>query len=181
MRLRETIKPPTRFDCEDYYTPGSQRSLRNRIHSSPRFIDFNPNLPPAAFPSLDRPRADCEKNNGIQGKENWPPYTKEAKQVGSKGIEPRNGQIGAGGESEVEFENFTIEEIENQAASNGPLNKIYVRNMAIMAAISESESEDLNMSDSDIGEEVTDDTSVTDGVSFVSYLSWIQRWTSGPG
>ncbi|RJE23478.1 hypothetical protein PHISCL_04191 [Aspergillus sclerotialis] len=164
MRLRETIRAPSRFDCEDFYTPGSKRSLRNRIYASPSYIDFNPNLPPAAFPTLDRPRPSEKSNNGALGKENCAPYTKGAEQPDSKGTEPPNGQTGAGrngGETSVEFADFSLDEIENQMASNGPLNKVYVSNMAIMAAIGEDQSEDLNMEDSDV-EEASDAGSVAE-------------------
>lgn len=168
MRLRENIRAPSRFDCEDFFTPGSKRSLRNRIHASPKYIDFNPNLPPAAFPTLDRPRPGEKSNNGTLGKENCAPYTKGAEQVDSKGIEPRNSQTGAGRAS-VEFADYSLDEIENQMASNGPLNKVYVGNMTIMAAIGEDQPEDLDMEDSD-AEDAFDDGLGAEEVSSVSYL-----------
>lgn len=58
-QLRTNVKAPKRFDDEVFKRPGSPPSLppaaNTHIHPSlqPKIIEFNPNLPPAAFPTRD--------------------------------------------------------------------------------------------------------------------------------
>lgn len=69
MRLRRKVKPPKRFDDESFNNPERKSDnppptppppppptpVNTRINPSlrPKIIEFNPNLPPAAFPTLD--------------------------------------------------------------------------------------------------------------------------------
>ncbi|PLB43552.1 hypothetical protein P170DRAFT_480522 [Aspergillus steynii IBT 23096] len=110
MRLRSSIRPPKRFNSEDYEAPFSQVSLRRpqKDIERPPIIEFNPNLPPAAFPTLDKPRVPGSNDGNIDT--------------------PQDDL-----DSEVDFDDITFAEIENLKASNGPLNPIYVRNMNLMA------------------------------------------------
>ena len=85
LRNRKRIKAPKRFEDEDYITSPRQESpeefeesseLEEEIYQSPKpkkpkvqrpayrgkVTDFNPNLPPAAFPTLDHP--DYVHNGG---------------------------------------------------------------------------------------------------------------------
>lgn len=146
MRLRDNIHPPQRFNSELLYTPafrGSRRKARSR--EPPPYIDYNPNLPPAAFPTLDILREPDKYDHG------------NIRQSLIKGELQRNGNLngnyGSNGQDEergVEFEDLPIDSIENDIASNGNLNPVYVRNMAIMARAGQSSSDiDLDMEDSD--------------------------------
>src|SRR6267378_2460313 len=58
MRLRDTIKRPHTCESESIYLPKSQRGLRssNLSPEFPHFIDYDPDLPPAVFPTLNEPR-----------------------------------------------------------------------------------------------------------------------------
>lgn len=69
MRLRNTIRPPERYKAEEFYAPFTPRSARDRSGQRvPAYVDYDPNLPPAAFPTLDRPRA-AESNANRYSKE----------------------------------------------------------------------------------------------------------------
>ncbi|KAK2764349.1 hypothetical protein FQN54_009042 [Arachnomyces sp. PD_36] len=72
MRLRGTIKAPTRYGDDDFDPQNTGRRPSGPPCTRPDtkipFIDFNPNLPPAAFPTLDQPRPSCEpepKGKGV--------------------------------------------------------------------------------------------------------------------
>ncbi|KAI9038787.1 uncharacterized protein KD926_010243 [Aspergillus affinis] len=110
MKLRSSIRPPKRFNSEEFECPYSEVNLRRTPKSieRPPIIEFNPNLPPAAFPTLDKPRPPGSNDDKID-----------------------NGQDSS--DEEMEFEDLAFTEIENLKASNGPLNPIYLRNMALMA------------------------------------------------
>ncbi|KAG5293000.1 lymphocyte-specific helicase, SNF2 family helicase/ATPase PasG [Histoplasma ohiense] len=63
LRGRDTLKPPKRYDEENFTKPAPPPPARNESRSykpdfgrpvfPPPFVDFNPNLPPAAFPTID--------------------------------------------------------------------------------------------------------------------------------
>ncbi|MCJ1464979.1 hypothetical protein MMC07_003594 [Pseudocyphellaria aurata] len=66
MQLRRNVKAPKRYDDESFNDPDrtpdnppppppAPSRAQTRIHPSlrPKIIEFNPNLPPAAFPTLD--------------------------------------------------------------------------------------------------------------------------------
>ena len=58
MELRKSIKRPARFsDDTDFYTRSPSSSGRFKMNPllRPAIIPFNPNLPPAAFPTLPFP------------------------------------------------------------------------------------------------------------------------------
>ncbi|KAL5364043.1 hypothetical protein BJX96DRAFT_187521 [Aspergillus floccosus] len=58
MRLRDSVRPPERYKADEFYAPFTPKSARERSSQPvPTYVDYNQNLPPAAFPTLDRPRA----------------------------------------------------------------------------------------------------------------------------
>lgn len=152
MRLRESIRPPQRFDNEEFITPGSQQSLRQAgSQGRPPYVDFNPRLPPAAFPSLESPCAgemELDSKNG-QGS------VQHAHDTGQSGKSQsqHHSSESENGESDKEmrdsFEDIPMDAIENALVSNGELNPVYVKNMAIMASPVDSPYEDMEDSDLD--------------------------------
>ncbi|KAL2006422.1 hypothetical protein VTN00DRAFT_9090 [Thermoascus crustaceus] len=153
MRLRESIRPPERYASELFYQPTPQRSLRNgRNTKAANYIDFNPNHPPAAFPTLDEPRPtgspQTQKRSEDQQTEdqNGDIHMRDATVPSGNGARP--GRVNA--ETVDELDDIPIDEIENYLASNGPRNPIYARNMAI---ITECASDDGMMWGSDENDE----------------------------
>ncbi|OJK04788.1 hypothetical protein ASPACDRAFT_109671 [Aspergillus aculeatus ATCC 16872] len=150
MRLRETIRLPNRLneEAQTYTTP--RRAPCRVISSYQSQTDtFNPNLTPAAFPTLDRPRhpqlrtdnQTHEDKNNDSRKRSYECMINDDDDVD-------------GAESRAECEEIPVEQIENLIANNGELNLIYVKNMAIMArAESESATFEKSMEDSDTDEE----------------------------
>ncbi|KAK1146470.1 hypothetical protein N8T08_002899 [Aspergillus melleus] len=134
MKLRSTVRPPKRLYSEEYESPYSGVNLRRtpKAIERPPINEFNPNLPPAAFPTLDRPRPPGSSDASFDNcEDNF--------------------------EEEVDLEDLTFTEIENLKANNGPLNPIYVRNMELMvnAGRSSPHMDYLDMQDSD-GDELDD-------------------------
>lgn len=156
MRLRESIRPPERFNSELIITPSRKKTLReSRNPRTPRFIDYNPNLPPAAFPTLDpanlsqsrtgeQDRAEVEQN-GVA----------KALQRDASSIDFHEGDT-EDKETWEKLDDISIDELEDLIASNVELNPIYVKNMEIMATAETSSSSDMDMEDSDPDEPMTD-------------------------
>lgn len=135
MRLRDSIRPPKRFNSEEFETPYSEINLRrpNITTEKPHIIEYNPNHPPAAFPTLDRPRVPGSNDENIANNQDE-------------------------NDSEVDFEDISFDDIDNLQASNGPLNPIYVRNMNLMAdAGGASSHADPIMQDTDLDFEDSDE------------------------
>lgn len=133
MKLRSTVRPPKRLYSEEYESPYSEINLRRtpKAIERPPIIEFNPNLPPAAFPTLDKPRPPGSNDDSFDNcEDNF---------------------------EEVDLEDLTFTDIENLKANNGPLNPIYVRNMELMANTGRSSShmDNLDRQDSD-GDELDD-------------------------
>lgn len=160
MRLRETIRPPERYASELFYQPAVQRSLRNgRNSKAPNYIDFNPNHPPAAFPTLDKPRPTGDPQTQKKSQDR---QTED--QDGD--IHMRDAPVSRHGGAESgcvdadtvdELDDISIDEIENYLASNGPQNPTYAKNMAIMAECTSDEDifgsdENSEISQNDDGE-----------------------------
>ncbi|KAJ9243367.1 hypothetical protein DTO169E5_2949 [Paecilomyces variotii] len=135
MRLRDSVRPPQRLESELFYQPTPQRSLRRATTPArPPYIDFNPNLPPAAFPTLSTPRRPGEIQ--CQSREN----DKRNKdrdgdiQMDDASSSPqRTPYRHADRELDDELEGIPIEDMDNYLASNGIQNTVYNRNMVIMA------------------------------------------------
>jgi hypothetical protein len=156
MRLRESIRPPERFNSELIITPSPKKTLREpKKPRTPRFIDYNPNLPPAAFPTLD-PANLSQSRTGEQDR------AKVEQNGVAKAVQRDSSSIDFHGsntedkEKREKLEDISIDELEDLLASNGELNPIYVRNMAIMATAETSSSSDMDMEDSDPEEPMTD-------------------------
>ncbi|GAQ10645.1 hypothetical protein ALT_7966 [Aspergillus lentulus] len=173
MRLRESIRPPERFNSELIITPSRKKTLReSRNPRTPRFIDYNPNLPPAAFPTLDpanlsqsrtgeQDRAEVEQN-GVA----------KALQRDASSIDFHEGDT-EDKETWEKLDDISIDELEDLIASNVELNPIYVKNMEIMATAETSSSSDMDMEDSDPDEPMTDvDGRHAESIRFIHDPEW---------
>ncbi|KAL4809341.1 hypothetical protein BDV18DRAFT_157097 [Aspergillus unguis] len=156
MNLRRTIRLPQRLQQDQVYTPVSRPRERDD-KCKPRYIDFNPNLPPAAFPTLERPRDLGRNGQGLHREGNT--------EDGHVGTAPRNARsledlplsTNAERQREVsptaEFDGVSLGQLDNYVASNGDLNPTWVSNMEKMASAradpyGELEMEDKNGNDS---------------------------------
>lgn len=145
MRLRESIRPPERFNSELIITPSPKKTLREpRNPRNPRFVDYNPHLPPAVFPTLE-PANLAQSRTGEQDRQ-------KTEQNGvAKGLQRDTSSIDfhgsntEGKETWEKVDDISIDELENIIASNGELNPIYVRNMTIMEAAETSSSSDMDI------------------------------------
>ncbi|KAH1712934.1 hypothetical protein KXX40_005117 [Aspergillus fumigatus] len=173
MRLRESIRPPERFNSELIITPSPKKTLREpRNPRNPRFVDYNPHLPPAVFPTLE-PANLAQSRTGEQDRQ-------KTEQNGvAKGLQRDTSSIDfhgsntEGKETWEKVDDISIDELENIIASNGELNPIYVRNMTIMEAAETSSSSDMDMSDSDPDEPLTDvDGRHAESIRFIHHPEW---------
>lgn len=166
MRLRDTVRPPKRFEAEEeYFVPRSKRrrSTQGGSQNQPTCVEFNPDLPPAAFPTLDKPRVDGGTHGDGENKQD------ASSQI--TGSQQREGVLnkdnGNGKEkARIDLDEIPIDEIENRIASNDYLNPIYARNMALLATYPEV-GRFRDMEDSDPDEVMTEAPAAT-GVAEVS-------------
>ncbi|PWY77485.1 hypothetical protein BO70DRAFT_397771 [Aspergillus heteromorphus CBS 117.55] len=154
MRLRDSIRLPERFNQDQFLSPYPQKPLREpRTPRTVGYVDFNPNLPPATFPTLDkacpaRQASDAQDHDGdnhsrVSG------YKRPCERTyDNSKVQRRRGEDGK--------TELSSEHIECMVASNGELNPIFMRNMAIMAAADEEPSIYRDMEDSDIDEDMVD-------------------------
>jgi hypothetical protein len=174
MRLRDSIRAPQRYG-EDEYETSSRISLRHGYDDSfddsmelgesgrPRpqkrrrlnTVPFNPNLPPAAFPSLSRPqpgrdstisaqnRGDGDSQQNMQGGQVAPDLHGD----GSTTADPL---------PPYGMEGVPINQFENHLASNNMDNPVYARNvnMARMTGMDVA----LGSEDMDTSPDSDDDT-----------------------
>ncbi|KAF7113702.1 hypothetical protein CNMCM5793_003058 [Aspergillus hiratsukae] len=157
MRLRDSIRPPERFNSELFITPSPKRTLREpRRPRTPHFIDYNPNLPSAAFPTLDpadlsQLRTGQQDRTGVEQNGVTEAVQRDASSIDFHGSDTEDK------ETWEKLEDISIDYLEDLIASNGELNPIYVRNMKIMATADETtSSSDIDMEDSDPDEPMTD-------------------------
>lgn len=138
MRLRTTIRPPTRYG--EGVSPDSTAELLQSIRSGreqstgegtpvpeqvttnvrhrpeplrPRIVEFNPNLPPASFPTLNEPRPSGQHGVG--------------RRLGNANVNTAS-QSAIGRDMLVNGQYF-----ENHIASNNLQNPTYARNVRAMA------------------------------------------------
>ncbi|KAL4978443.1 hypothetical protein BDW66DRAFT_158238 [Aspergillus desertorum] len=159
MNLRKTIRLPQRFSPDHFYGPMSQRSLRGDDKKQPAYIDYNPDLPPAAFPTLDRPPASGYGSD-TQQKDNYVDRPEEASRRNIRrslddlcALTNPEGQREASPTAHVR--DIPLDQLENYMASNGVLNPIWVDNMARMAAAGKDADGDMDMEDTDLEGMVT--------------------------
>ncbi|KAL4986181.1 hypothetical protein BDW68DRAFT_178994 [Aspergillus falconensis] len=161
MNLRKTIRFPQRFSPDHLYGPMSQRSLRGDDKKKAAYIDYNPDLPPAAFPTLDRPRASRHGHH-IQQRDNDKDRPDETSRRNSRrslddvcALTKPKGQREASPTAHVR--DIPLDQLDNYMASNGDLNPIWVSNMARMAAAGKDADGDMDMEDTDLEGTVTEE------------------------
>lgn len=135
MRLRDSVRPPQRLESELFYQPTPQRSSRRGgTPSRPTYIDFNPNLPPAAFPTLKAPCPVTDIQGYPHGRdEQNEGYQSDIQMADASSSPQRDLLCHPDRETDDEIEDVPVEDMDNYLASNGPQNQIYTRNMAIIA------------------------------------------------
>lgn len=155
MKLRDSIRVPVRYgesefdtldlgslrpgdgeaNDEDWTEHGGSARSRSRKRHKPNIVPYNPNLPPAAFPTIDRPHPRPapkapEPQSGVQGSS----HTERAR---DSRTEPRSvtlpircadardvSSMGPG-----EWERVSKDRLENHLASNNMDNPTYARNV----------------------------------------------------
>jgi hypothetical protein len=134
MRLRTNINPPQRYQSDAEFVPINKRQQQQSATAARKkdknYVDYNPNLPPAAFPTLDHALPA-----GQSPPSSRQPDNSAAPQVQDSGPFPH-----------IPCENF-----DNFIASNGPQNPQYVRNMALL---DREYSSDLDISSDEEGDEL---------------------------
>ncbi|KAL4818713.1 hypothetical protein BDW67DRAFT_182861 [Aspergillus spinulosporus] len=158
MNLRKTIRLPQHFSPDHFYGPMSQRSLRRDDKKKPAYIDYNPDLPPAAFPTFERPRAagcghDIYQRNNDQERPN-----KASRRNSRRSLDDLCASVNPKGQKEASptahVREIPLDHLDNYVASNGELNHIWVNNMARMATAGKDVDSDMDMEDTDLEETV---------------------------
>ncbi|CAI7628623.1 unnamed protein product [Penicillium glandicola] len=147
MRLRDSIRAPLRYGEDDFETP-SRISLRHGYDDSiddsielgesgrPRpqkrrrlnTVPYNPNLPPAAFPSLSRPHPGRDsttstQNCGVGNSQQNLQTSEVALTLRTKELTPTASRSPPG------MERVPIDQLDNHLVSNNMDNPVYVTNM----------------------------------------------------
>ncbi|KAJ5752857.1 hypothetical protein N7520_009774 [Penicillium odoratum] len=173
MKLRATIRAPSRYGESNEESPtavllqsmrrarGESTLIQNPDGSTRLFqrkpnIEFDPNLPPAAFPTVDLNRPTGSMKVILKKSPN-----RRVDKSPSKTGRNVNFSL-VPGDDDYEMENVSLNDMENYAASNTMLNPVYVKNMEVMTGKSKcgdtEECADPVFEDSDLDE--PDDTSV---------------------
>ncbi|KAL5002506.1 hypothetical protein BDV10DRAFT_202119 [Aspergillus recurvatus] len=159
MNLRKTIRLPQRFSPDHFYGPMSQRSLRGDDKKKPAYIDYNPDLPPAAFPTLDRPRASGYGRHTQQGGKDEDRPDEASRRNNRRSLDDVCTLTKPKGQGEASptahVRDIPLDQLDNYMASNGDLNPIWVSNMARMAAAGKDAVGDMDMEDTDLEGTVT--------------------------
>lgn len=159
MKLRGTVKVPQRLENETAYEKSPRQVRRRAKDRAPRqYIDWNPNLPPAAFPTLERPRTPQKVGDRISIQDR----TIHPDHKGGHATRSQDGGTRNGSDKTktagVRLSALISDSFENSVASNGDLNPIYEKNMAQMTnAGEESASVNQDMEDSDPEHTTADD------------------------
>lgn len=149
MKLRDSIRAPVRYGEDEYETP-SQISLRHGYDDSfddsielgesgrPRpqkrrrlnIVPFNPNLPPAAFPSLSRPQAGRDsiasaQNRGVGDSQQHMKTSDVTLPLRNAGTTPTVPSPPS------ETERVPMDQLDNHIASNNMDNPVYARNVNV--------------------------------------------------
>ncbi|KAL4752427.1 hypothetical protein BDW72DRAFT_211836 [Aspergillus terricola var. indicus] len=159
MNLRKTIRLPQHFGPDHFYGPMSQRSLRGDDRKKPAYIDYNPNLPPAAFPTLDRPRAARYGHNMHQRDDDEGRPNEASRRSNRRSLDDLCASVNPKGQREASptahVKEIPLDQLDNYVASNGELNPIWVSNMARMAAAGKDTDGNMDMEDTDLEGTVT--------------------------
>ncbi|KAJ5351468.1 hypothetical protein N7452_000442 [Penicillium brevicompactum] len=168
MKLRETIRVPVRYgetdfdmkdqgslrpgdgeaDDEDWTEPGVSARPRSHKRHNPNTVPYNPNLPPAAFPSINIPHAGPAPNTPeLQSRVQSRSKRKRARENGTESRPVTLPIRGADASdtssmSPSESEGVPMDQLENHIASNNMDNPTYARNVRF-ARNAPSSSEDL--------------------------------------
>lgn len=147
MKLRDTIRAPVRYGEDEYETP-SQISLRHGYDDSfddsielgesgrprlqkrrrPNTVPYNPNLPPAAFPSLSRPQPGHDSTASAQNR--GVGDSQQHMQTSDVALPLRNaGSIPTVPSPQSVIEQVPMDQLDNHIASNNMDNPVYVRNV----------------------------------------------------
>lgn len=151
MRLRGVVKVPQRLENETAYEKSPQPMLRRTKGQMPRrYIDWNPDLPPAAFPTLEQPRTPQEVDDQISIQDraiNPDDEGGHVTPIRDDGIRNDSGKTKVTG---VSSSALISDSLQSSVASSGNLNPIYEKNMVTMTnAGEESASGNQDMDDSD--------------------------------
>ncbi|OQE40899.1 hypothetical protein PENCOP_c005G03105 [Penicillium coprophilum] len=143
MKLRDSIRAPVRYG-EDEFETTPRPSLRHGYDDSfddsielgesgrprpqkrrrPNTVPFNPNLPPAAFPSLGSRESTASKQDYAVGD------SQQNIQVRDFALNPPNvGSTSTVSSSQSGVERVRTNQLENHVASNNMDNPVYARNM----------------------------------------------------
>lgn len=176
MRLRQTIRVPSRYDDECELSNGvSPRRLPRRRKAATAeaaedeemaipYVDYDPNRPPAAFPTLDHPLPAGQTYHSLLT------ATPPPAVVANASPDTDDADLEADGDHHLDafnslYRGIPPEKLDNFIASNGPQNPQYKRNMALLAR--EDDDFDLGISDDD------DDRGLPDSES--SGAQWTHR------
>ncbi|GAQ41813.1 hypothetical protein AtubIFM55763_002822 [Aspergillus tubingensis] len=155
MQLRNRIRPPERFNQDQFYSPCTQRSLR--VPQNQDYIQstqFDPNLPPAAFPTLDHlsPPSLRDKENG-RWKGQEADLSKRPREQEKDGENTENKRVRGAGPG---VQTRPPASSQSCFLSNGDFNPVYRKNMTILANVGRESSIERYLMDSDMDEAMTD-------------------------
>lgn len=150
MRLRGTVNATQCPEGEAAYEEHPRQSLRrSRVPPLHQYVDYNPNLPPAAFPTLNEPRVPekRDKKASRQGNTTQPqdepkrePRTRDSRIHNGTGRKSTRPGMNAKAAPDKLPEGWILVDGNDRlipvswVASNGDCNPIYTRNMGMMAS-----------------------------------------------
>jgi hypothetical protein len=196
MNLRTKIRAPTRYGeySEESPTAALLQSMRRsraeatdeiRKTSSPDgshslrrevkvefqrkpLVEFDPSLPPAAFPTLDMTKPTVLPRSIVSICQ----YTDRRPSISER---PKGPELK---DDDDNVDQATLNDIENHVASNNVLNPVYLKNMAIMAGqVHDNSDEDGSVDSEDSDRNEPKDASVVLGekVSLISPVTTASR------
>ncbi|ODM16724.1 hypothetical protein SI65_07689 [Aspergillus cristatus] len=150
MRLRGTVNAPQRLKDEAAYEEHPRQSLRRSRAPPPhQYVDYNPNLPPAAFPTLDEPRVPEKRDKKAfrqgnttqrQDEPRREPQNRDSRIHNGSGRKSMKAEVDVKAAPDKLQEGWVLVDGNDRpisvswVASNGDCNPIYTRNMDMMAS-----------------------------------------------
>lgn len=153
MRLRDSIRVPVRYgeneldtpsqtslrrgggesSDEDYVESGGSSRPRPRKKRKQNTVPYDPTLPPAAFPSLERPHpGPAPKTPGARPSVHSSLTSNQASGMGTQSLPFRRGGPGhADSFGPSQLESVPMDQLENYLASNNMDNPVYARNVEL--------------------------------------------------